>query len=163
MMSPALTKPLPLSVSSAEHFAVVDAVRRALAARLESGKAGIAASVLCDGHAVATGENEVHLNCDPTKHAEMVAITRAADALGSTDLKNCVMISTLQPCEMCLAAMRFAGIRRVIFAATKARVAAKYFVFPHLNIDDFIRCDDFEAIGGVCEDLVLHLYATGDE
>lgn len=161
LATPTAFRPIP--VSPAEYTAVVDAIHRALAARLESGKAGIAASVLRNGQAVATGENEVHLQCDPTKHAEMVAITRAADALGSTDLKHCVMISTLQPCEMCLAAVRFAGIRRVIFAATKAHVAPKYFVFPHLNIEDFLHGDDFEAIGGVCEELVLHLYATGAE
>lgn len=152
-----------MAVSPAEQSAVVDAIQRALAARGESGKTGIAASVLRDGQTVATAENEVHLQCDPTKHAEMVAITRAADALGLTDLTRCVLISTLQPCEMCLAAMRFAGIRRVIFAATQARVAAKYFVFPHLTINDFLHGADFEAIGGVSEDLVLHLYATGDE
>lgn len=148
--------------SPAEVTAVVDAIRRAISAAKESGKAGIAASVLCHDQTVATGENEVHLQCDPTRHAEMVAISRATDALGSTDLKHCVMISTLQPCEMCLSAMRIAGIRRVIFAATKGRVASKYFVFPHLNIEDFVHDDDFDAIGGVCEDLVLHLYANGD-
>lgn len=162
-MSSALTASFPASISPAEYAAVLDAIDRALAARTESGKAGIAATVLCEGQTVATGENEVHLQCDPTKHAEMVAITRAADALGTTDLKRCVMISTLQPCEMCLAAMRFAGIRRVVFAATKPQVAAKYFVFPHLNIDDFLRGDDFEAIGGIGEDLVVQLYATGAE
>lgn len=161
-MAPSKARAL-VSVSPAEKSAVIDAIHRALAARQQSGKAGIAASVLCDGQTIATGENEVHLRCDPTKHAEMVAIARAADALGSTDLQHCVMISTLQPCEMCLAAMRFAGIRRVIYAATQARVAAKYFVFPHLTIEDFRHGHDFEAIGGVCEDLVLHLYVTGDE
>lgn len=146
-----------------EHAAVEEAIRRALKARAQSGKSGIAASVLSDGQIIATGENEVHLQCDPTRHAEMVAITRAAGALGTTDLSRCVMISTLQPCEMCLSAMRFAGIRRVIFAATQERVAAKYFVFPHLRLEDFRHGEDFEAIGGVCEDRVLHLYATGEE
>ncbi|TGD63982.1 nucleoside deaminase [Tabrizicola sp. WMC-M-20] len=153
----------PPPVSPAEHSAIVDAIHRALAARQESGKSGIAASVLCNGQTVAKAENEVQLHCDPTRHAEMVAITRAAEALGTTDLKQCVMISTLQPCEMCLAAMRFAGIRRVIFAGTQGRVAGKYFAFPHLSLDDFRHGNDFDAIGGICEDLVLHLYATGEE
>lgn len=161
-MASARFKPVPMSVSLAEHAAIQDAIQRALTAQRQSGKAGIAAAVLCGGRTVATGENEVHLQCDPTRHAEMVAITRAAQALGATDLAGCVMISTLQPCEMCLAALRFAGMRRVVFAATQARVAAKYFVFPHLSIDDFLHGDDFEAIGGVSEDVVLHLYAAGD-
>lgn len=150
-------------VSSAERAALQDAVTRALTARDETGKAGIAAGILQGERVIATGENEVHLHSDPTRHAEMVAITRAAQGLARSDLSDCVMISTLQPCEMCLSAMRFAGISRVIFAATKDRVAPKYFVFPHLRLEDFQRGQDFEAIGGICEDRVLHLYATGEE
>lgn len=67
-------------------------------------------------HVIATGEYEVHLQSDPTKHAEMVAITRAAEELGLTNQSACAVISTLQPCEMCLSAIRFAGIKRIIFA-----------------------------------------------
>lgn len=147
----------------AEDMALRNAIDRALTARHESGKAGIAACILRDGKPLSTAENEVQLQSDPTQHAEMVAITRAAAALGSTDLSGCVMISTLQPCEMCLAAMRFAGIKRVIFAATQERVAAKYFVFPHLRISDFQHDGNFTAIGGIDESRVLPLYATGEE
>ncbi|MDR7124259.1 nucleoside deaminase [Pseudotabrizicola sp. 4114] len=151
------------SINPSERDAMRDAIDRALTAQTETGKAGIAASIIRDGGVIATGENEVHLQSDPTQHAEMVAITRAAQALGTTDLTGCTLISTLQPCEMCLAAMRFAGISRVIFAATQARVAAKYFVFPHLRIDDFQRGGGFTALGGIDEDRILHLYATGKE
>jgi tRNA(adenine34) deaminase len=63
---------------------------------------------------------------------------------------------------MCLSAIRFAGITRIIFAATQARVAEKYFAFPHLRIEDF-QNGAFEFAGGVDEALVLHLYAHGDE
>ena len=151
------------SLSTAENRAMRDAIDRALSARTETGKAGIAASVIRDGHLISTGENEVQLQSDPTKHAEMVAITRAAQTLKTTDLSGCTLISTLQPCEMCLAALRFAGIKRVIFAATQAHVAAKYFVFPHLRIEDFQRGGDFVALGGIDEARILHLYATGEE
>lgn len=139
-------------------------IARALKARHESGKAGIAAGVLLDGEMIATGENEVSLRSDPTKHAEMVALTAAAKHLGTTDLSGCVLLSTLQPCEMCLSAMRFAGIKKVIYAATQANVAEKYFVFPRLRLEDFKRAGEaFEAIGGVRESEVLHLYVDGDE
>lgn len=149
-------------ISPAERQAMRDAIDRALKAQGESGKSGIAASILRGNQLISTGENEVHLQSDPTQHAEMVALTRAAQALGTTDLAECTLISTLQPCEMCLSAMRFAGIRRVVFAATQARVASKYFAFPHLRIEDFERGGDFAAIGGVDEDRILHLYATGE-
>lgn len=150
-------------VTQAERIALQDAIGRALMASKESGKSGIAASILREGKVIATGENEVHLQSDPTRHAEMVAITRAAQALQTPDLSGCVMISTLQPCEMCLAALRFAGMTRVIFAATQGRVAGKYFVFPHLGLNDFQRGGGFDALGGICESQVLHLYATGEE
>ncbi|RYE40104.1 MAG: hypothetical protein EOP21_09895, partial [Hyphomicrobiales bacterium] len=145
-----------------ERAAMREAVDRALTAARQSGKAGIAAAVMQGDATIATAENEVHLQSDPTAHAEMVAIQRAAAALGRTDLKGCTIISTLQPCEMCLAALRFAGIDRIIFAATQARVAPKYFMFGHLRIEDF-QNGDFAFIGGLEEDRVLHLYETGKE
>lgn len=152
------------TLSAFETEAMQDAVKRALEARQQSGKAGIAASILKNDGYVGRGENEVRLQSDPTKHAEMVAITRAAQQLGTTDLSDCVMVSTLQPCEMCLAAMRFSGIRRVIFGATQQNVAPKYFVFPGLGIADFQQAGDpFEAIGGQFEQELLDLYKDGAE
>lgn len=153
-----------MSLASAdEHACMDDAVARALEATHQSGKSGIAASVLQGGNIIAKGENEVNLQSDPTKHAEMVAITRASQLLGRTDLSDCVLVSTLQPCEMCLSAMRFAGIRRVLYAAVQANVAEKYFAFPHLRIEDFGQDGGFEWVGGIRESDVLHLYADGSE
>lgn len=147
-----------------ELAAMRNAVERALLARNQSGKAGIAAAILRSGVQIGRGENEVNLQSDPTKHAEMVALTAAAHALGHSDLSGCVMISTLQPCEMCLAAMRFAGIERVIFGAGKDNVAAKYFMFPGLSIADFQAAGKpFEAIGGQFESELLPMYIDGEE
>jgi len=93
-----------------------------------------------------------------------VALSAATTQLGRKDLSDCTLISTLQPCEMCLAAMRFAGIRRVIYAATQANVAGKYFVFPRLRIEDFAGAGEgFHYVGGVMEAEVLHLYEDGTE
>ena len=152
----------PVVPTEAEHAAMREAIDRALKAAEESGKAGIAATVMRDGRTIATGENEVHLQTDPTKHAEVVAIIRAAAALGQPDLSGCVIVSTLQPCEMCLAAIRFAGIDRIIFAARQESVPPKYFAFPHLRIEDF-QNGEFEFAGGVDEARVLPLYEHGDE
>lgn len=147
-----------------EVAAMRNAVDRALRAQNETGKAGIAAAILLDGVVVAQGENEVRLHSDATRHAEMVALAEAGRQLGSTDLSQCVMVSTLQPCEMCLAAMRFAGIKRVIFGASQNKVAGKYFVFPGLSLANFQRAGEpFEAIGGQFEDELLPLYIDGQE
>ncbi|MDV3249775.1 nucleoside deaminase [Devosia sp. BK] len=162
--SPSDTPTSKPAVSEAENVSMRQAVDRALQARAESGKAGIAAAIVLNGKVVGQGENEVRLQSDPTKHAEMVALTEAAKSMGTTDLSSCVMISTLQPCEMCLSAMRFAGIKRVIFGATQEKVAGKYFVFPNLKLSDFQAAGQpFEAIGGLFEDELLPLYENGDE
>lgn len=159
-MQPA--QPENIIATDAERAAMQDAISRAVAASFQSGKAGIAATVMQGDVVIATGENEVHLQTDPTKHAEMVAITRAASALKRPDLSGCTIISTLQPCEMCLAAIRFAGIDRIIFAARQEHVATKYFTFSHLRIADF-QNGDFSVLGGLGEDEVIHLYETGAE
>lgn len=151
-----------ITPSANEHAAMRDAIDRALKAATENGKAGIAATVMRNGQVIATGENEVQLQSDPTQHAEMVAITRSAATLKQTDLSDCVILSTLQPYEMCLSAIRFAGISRIIFAATQDNVPEKYFAFPHLRIEDF-QNGEFEFAGGIDEARVLHLYARGDE
>lgn len=126
---------------------------------------GIAALVARDGEILSQGLNEVHLENDPTRHAEIVAIGHATRAAGTTDLSGATLYSSLQPCEMCLAALRFAGIARVVFAATKPRVAAKYFMFGGLGISDFraASAEPFEIRGGLLEAEVLDLYAEGDE
>ncbi|MBE3640287.1 nucleoside deaminase [Mangrovicoccus algicola] len=139
-------------------------IREALDASTEPGKAGISAALLRDGEVIASGSNHVHLQTDPTRHAEIVALGRAASRLGRPDLSDCTLLSTLQPCEMCLAAARFAGIGRVVFAARKSRVAAKYFAFGHLELADFQGDPpQFDCLGGCMEDEVLHLYADGRE
>lgn len=142
---------------------VVDTARGA--ARTDATFNGIAALVARDGEILSEGMNEVHLANDPTRHAEIVAIGRATGAIGEPDLSGATLYSSLQPCEMCLAAMRFAGIARVVFAATKPNVAEKYFMFGGLDIEDFrtASATPFEFRCGVLEAEVLDLYAEGDE
>lgn len=142
-----------------------EVLRRARLAAEETGLAGIAAAVVLDDGILAYGENQVHLDNDPTRHAEIVAISRACHSVKRPDLTGATLVSSLQPCEMCLAAMRFAGIGRLLFAARQDNVAAKYFVFPGLRLPDFERAasEGFAARGGVCEHRVLDLYADGQE
>ena len=156
------TEPQMSDVTQAEMDALRKAVTRALDAHRASGRTGIVATILCGDAVVVSAENEVDQQNDPTRHAEMVALSQATQQLGRKDLSGCTLISTLQPCEMCLAAMRFAGIQRVIFAATQTKVAGKYFVFPELGIEAFKDAGgDFSYVGGVMEKDVLHLYKDG--
>lgn len=147
-----------------EALALRHVIARALDAARSDDRVGIAAAIVSGNQILEIAENEVNTLSDPTKHAEMVALAALSQREDRKDLGDCTLISTLQPCEMCLSAMRFAGIKRVIYAATQERVAEKYFVFPKLRIADFQSAGEtFEHLGGVSEDEVLHLYATGKE
>jgi tRNA(Arg) A34 adenosine deaminase TadA len=151
-------------VSPTEREAVQSVVNRALSASHDEKRCGIAAAIVSGNRILEIAENEVNAYGDPTKHAEMVVIAAVTQRLDRKELSDCTLISSLQPCEMCLSAMRFAGIRRVIYCAQQQNVATKYFVFPQFRIEDFERAGEaFEHIGGVLEDAVIHLYESGDE
>ena len=152
------------SPTAFEIAAMKRAVGRARRACNEAGKSGIAAAVLRDNRIVSLEANQVFKDQDPTHHAEIVALGAAAQAIGQADLSGCVLVSTLQPCEMCLAAARFSGIKRIVLGAQKSDVDTRYFAFPHLNMSDFVGPGkEFIAIGGVLQSDVLDLYVNGDE
>lgn len=154
------------TVSAAETDVMHDLINRALDEAQDGGKAGIAAAIMRGDTLIARGLNEVHLHNDPTRHAEIVAISAATRALGEASLDGCSLLTTLQPCEMCLSAMRFAGISRVIYAAGRPNVkTAKYFAFPGLDIDRFAEADHegFVAVSGIGAERIEHIYAEGDD
>lgn len=121
------------------------------------------AAIVKDGRIIAEARNEVAETDDPSRHAEVVVIAKAAAALGDRDLSGATLLASCQPCEMCLATMRWAGIDRVIFAAQQAHIAKGFFRFPKLTIADFhAACDGaFTYLGGVGEERVAHIYASG--
>lgn len=87
---------------------------RAAAAR---GEVPVGAAVVKDGEVIAAAGNRVMERADPTAHAEMLAIRLACEALGSERLTGCDLHVTLEPCPMCAAAISFARIRRLVYAA----------------------------------------------
>lgn len=74
------------------------------------------ALVVKDGEIVATGVNRIVATGDPTAHAELEAIRAASRQLASPDLSGCAVYASGQPCPMCMAAMRMAGVTAVYFA-----------------------------------------------
>jgi tRNA(Arg) A34 adenosine deaminase TadA len=81
------------------------------------GEVPVGAVVFRDGEVVATGRNAMRSGVDPTAHAEMVVLRRAALALGTSRLDDCDLWVTLEPCAMCAGAIALARIRRLYFAA----------------------------------------------
>lgn len=130
----------------------------------DEGKPAFTAAILKDGQEVVRGRNTVGQDHDATRHAEVVTLGKAGEALGDHDLSGCTLLASCQPCEMCLAAMRWAGIDRVIFGAQKADIDAEMFRFPDLDLSQFhAACGGaFDYAGGVHADMVTHLYRLDD-
>lgn len=74
------------------------------------------AVVVKDDNIIATGVNRMQIDCDPTAHAELLALRAAGKALHSPRLEGCVVYASGQPCPMCFAAMRMSGVEEIIFA-----------------------------------------------
>lgn len=88
-----------------------------------SGGGPFGALIVRGGEAIATGTNQVTSANDPTAHAEVVAIRAACQRLGTFRLDDCVLYASCEPCPMCLAAIYWARIPRIVFAATRADAA----------------------------------------
>ena len=78
----------------------------------------VGAAVVKDGLVIARGRNARERDGDPTAHAELVAIRRAARKLGSWRLSGCTLYVTLEPCAMCAGAMVLARLPRLVYGAT---------------------------------------------
>ena len=81
------------------------------------GEVPVGAVIVKDGRVVASAGNRPRELRDPSAHAEMLAIRRACEALDDERLSGCDLYVTLEPCTMCAAAISFARIRRVYYAA----------------------------------------------
>ena len=90
------------------------AARRALS----HGDVPVGAAVVKGGLVIARGRNARERDRDPTAHAEIVAIRRAAKKLGSWRLSGCTLYVTLEPCAMCAGAMVLARLPRLVYGAS---------------------------------------------
>jgi len=114
-----------------------------------SGEVPIGAVVVRDGRIVARGHNKPIESSDPTAHAEIVALRKAARKAGNYRLPDCDLYVTVEPCAMCLGAMVQARIRRLVFGALdpKAGAVSSIMKFP------FERANHRpEIVGGILAD-----------
>ncbi|HEY4988616.1 MAG TPA: nucleoside deaminase [Opitutaceae bacterium] len=100
---------------------------------VRSGKGGpFGCVVVRAGKVVGRGNNQVTSTCDPTAHAEMVAIREACRTLGTFQLADCALYTSCEPCPMCLSAIYWARIPAVFYGNSRQDAAAIGFD------DDFI-------------------------
>jgi tRNA(Arg) A34 adenosine deaminase TadA len=110
-------------------------MRKAIRLSLDNVKKGggpFGAVIVKDGKVISAGTNNVTAKNDPTAHAEIDAIRRAAKSLKNFDLSGCELYTSCEPCPMCLSAIYWARISRIYYGNTKKDAAKIGF------IDDFI-------------------------
>ena len=103
-----------------------------------------------DGVVIGRGFNEREANNDPTAHAEVVAIRRAAERLQKSRLDGCTLVVTLEPCAMCAGAIAQSRISKVIFGAWDAKAGAVGSVWDVLR--DPRSIFKVEVVAGVLEE-----------
>ncbi|MGD0418207.1 MAG: nucleoside deaminase [Xanthobacteraceae bacterium] len=90
----------------------------------ERGEVPVGCVIVREGAVIARAGNHTLAEHDPTAHAEIVAIRRAAAALGSERLAECDLYVTLEPCAMCAGAIAFARVRRLYYGAADPKGGA---------------------------------------
>ncbi|HUG69004.1 MAG TPA: tRNA adenosine(34) deaminase TadA [Pirellulaceae bacterium] len=108
------------------------ALQQAEAARLEN-EVPVGAVIVHDERVIAAAYNQREQLRDPTAHAEMIAITQAADSLGSWRLERCRLYVTLEPCPMCAGAILQARIPLVVYGAADPKAGAVDSLFQLLR------------------------------
>ena len=101
-----------------------DAIRLSVET-MRSGRGGPFGCVIVrGGKVIAHGTNQVTSTCDPTAHAEIVAIREACKALGAFQLTDCTLYTSCEPCPMCLSAVYWARIPELFYGNTREDAAA---------------------------------------
>jgi guanine deaminase len=85
---------------------------------IAAGQSPFGSILVKDGKVISVTHNTVWRDTDPTAHAEVNCLRSAAKAHGTIDLAGCTLYSTCEPCPMCLAAIHWAKVDRVVFGAT---------------------------------------------
>jgi len=114
-----------------EHY-MKEALKEAVKA-FDADEVPVGAVIVHNKEIIARAHNQIKMLKDPTAHAEIIAITQAANFLQSERLLDCTMYSTLEPCTMCAGAMVLSRIKNLIYAAKDPKTGAHKSVFKILS------------------------------
>jgi tRNA(adenine34) deaminase len=121
-----------LNSSNNDELWMQEALRAAQRA-LELGEVPVGAVVIFEGRIVGRGFNRNITDCDPSAHAEIVALREAGKAVGNHRLSDCELFVTIEPCAMCSGAIVHARIRRLIYGADDPKAGAVHSALRVLN------------------------------
>lgn len=115
----------------------------------EADEVPVGAVVVHEGKIIGKGHNQIEVLQDPTAHAEMIAITAAANHLESRRLEKCTLYVTLEPCAMCAGAIIQARIPTLVFGAYDPKAGACGTLFN--LVEDKRLNHQVHVVGGICD------------
>lgn len=116
----------------------------------EQGEVPVGAIVVCQGRVIARAHNLTETLTDVTAHAEMQAITAAANYLGGKYLNECTLYVTVEPCVMCAGALGWAQTKRIVFGAADEKRGFQRFapqaLHPKTEVVSGVMADECAAL-----------------
>lgn len=117
---------------------------------VKNGGGPFGAVIARNGEIIAEASNCVTINCDPTAHAEVSAIRKAAASLNTFDLSGCVIYTSCEPCPMCLGAIYWARLDKIFYANDRKDAAAigfdDDFIYKEIELPPYRRNKPSEII-----------------
>lgn len=117
----------------------------------------IGAVIVSNGRVLARAHNLTETLCDVTAHAEMQAITAAANTLGGKYLTDCTLYVTVEPCPMCAGAIGWAQIPRIVYGCPDAKRGYREYapraLHPKATVTDGVLCDE-------CRELMTRFFKS---
>lgn len=149
---------------SYDHFYWMGEALRESALAMERREVPVGAVVVVGDQIVARAHNEVEASLRPTGHAEILAIERAATALGRWRLTDASIYVTLEPCTMCIGAILNARISRLVFGAYDDKAGAVGSMYDlSANYSEVATGRRLEVVSGVrgddCQEMLVRFFA----
>ena len=117
---------------------------------IKEGNGPFGAIVTREGKIISEACNVVVKSHDPTAHAEIMAIRKASDSLGTHDLSDCVIYTSCEPCPMCLGAIYWSGIKKVVYASDRISAESAGFsdsyIYKEIVLEPALRSISFIQI-----------------
>ena len=143
----------------------IEFMRQALAEARESGASGevpIGAVLVHEGRILARSGNRTIRDCDPTAHAEIVALRGAAKISGNYRLADTTLYVTIEPCSMCAGAMIQARVPRLVYGAAEPRGGAVHSCFEvlsHPELNHRVQVTS-GVLGSECSEVLQSFFAV---
>ena len=110
----------------------------------------VGAVVVCKNRIIARAHNQTEKLTDATAHAEMLAVTAAANYLGSKYLSECTLYVTLEPCVMCAGALHWVQLQKLVYGASDIQrgfsLVNSQLLHPKTEVEKGVKADESKAL-----------------